>query len=524
MPQLLSRMDDMGWLTPSIAEILDQGTPPPGGDGSIRDQQKLLQNRFAAFDAPIRIINIRPYSSYTVFIARPESVGRLGNRRSITANEIRRGLGQLAEEYPDWQFGFLPNVQEDDDTVGIIIRTEAHNPLSLRRLLVRTSFRDRPSPLSVVMGNTLEHRLLVHDLVDIGNLLVIGSQNAKLHFMRSLLLTITSMNTPSELRLVVAGGQSEFHKQFTYIPHAVGRALLNPKDGQRLLEGLSGELARRGNVFKEYGFRDIDEYNARLKEEHETIMPRILVVIDSLSDKAWQEVRSQWIPLVTNLLGDGGKHGIHVILTADELHVPDVPSEFNDLLPLKIIMRAAATNQVDKLKNFHSSLLHFIDAFIVDDRTDDDNQVIPVELCAVTEDEIQNAIGYWRQAASARTRETENPQVSGRTGVTGVLNRNSTTEAVTVEAQKEITRETPTQSEPPRVESTSRMPSLEQVQALAAYLGWIGVGPLQDILGMSGSDAKKAMIVLRRMGVIQNDETNTPRFVRLSDNPLSQKE
>lgn len=524
MPQLLSRMDDMGWLTPSIAEILQQGTPPPGGDGSIREQQKFLQRRFADLDAPIRIINIRPYSSYTLFIARPESVGRLGNRRNVTPNEIRRSLGQLAEEQSNWQFGFIPNVQDDEDAVGIIVRTEAHNPLSLRRLLVRTTFRNRPSPLSIIMGNTLEHRLIVHDLIDIGSLLIIGSQNAKRHFMRSLLLTITSMNTPSELRLVVTGGQSEFHKQFTYIPHAVGRALLNPKDGQRLLEGLTRELARRTNLFNEYGFRDINEYNARLKEEHETIMPRILIVLDSLSDEAWQTVRSQWIPLITHLLEDRGNHGIHVILTAEELHAPDVPSEFNALLPVKIIMRASATDQADNLKNFHSSLLRFVDAFIVDDRAEEEDKVTPVELCAVTDEEIQNAINYWRQIAASRNREAESTPVSGRTGVTGVLNRTATTDAIRVEAQKEATGEIPAQSEPPRVDASSQIPSLRQVQALAAYLGWIGVGPLQDILGMSTSDAKKAMIVLRRMGVVQNDETNTPRFIRLNDNPLSQNE
>ena len=522
MPQLLSRMDDMNWLTPSIAEILEQGATPPGGDGSIRDQQLSLQQHFAELDTPARIVNIRPFPSYTLFVAKP---GRLNNRRAITSTELRRSLGQIAEQHPEWKLGYLPNVQDDDDTIGILLRTEDHSPISLRRLLVRTSFRDHRSLMAFVAGNTLEQRLLVHDLAEIGNLLVIGDDNAKRHFMQSMLLTLASMNTPSELRLVITGEQTEYYKRFTYIPHAIGRIMLTPKDGQRLLDGLNKELTRRHTLFQEYGFGNIDEYNARLKEEHETIIPRILLVIDSMSSDSWQEVRNTWVPPLMNLLEDKGTVGIHVIMTADKLQAPHVPKALEEIIPLKIVMRSATTSETDTLKNFHNSLLRFVDSLVIDTSTDD-HKVTPVELCAISDQEVQNVITYWREAANVRNRETESTEVSGRTGVTGVLNRVETgsMDAVRVGAEKAIesTQETPKQSEPPRIDAhtqTSQLPSFHQVQALTAYLGWIGVGPLQDIFGMSTQDAQKALMVLKREGIVENTESATPRFLRLRDYP-----
>ena len=76
MPQLFSRMDDINWLTPTIADILDQGAAPPGGDGSIREQMLMLQKQLSELETPARVVNVRPTPSYTLFIAKPDTVGR----------------------------------------------------------------------------------------------------------------------------------------------------------------------------------------------------------------------------------------------------------------------------------------------------------------------------------------------------------------------------------------------------------------------------------------------------------------
>lgn len=515
MPQLFSRVDDASWLTPSIADILDQGAAPPGGDGSIRQYMLQLQEEFSEIGTPVRIVNVRPTPSYTLYVARPDAVGRLGSRRTVPANEIRRSLGKIAEQHKEWTLGFLPQLQEDADAVGILLRTEQHQPLSLRRMLVRGTFRDYASNLAFVMGVTIEQQLIVRDLTNTGSLLVIGAENAKQHFLRSLLITLTLLNTPSEIRLALAGQSSEAYKALVDIPHALGKLLVNPAEGQRLLDGLIKEVQRRKQWMQEKGVNTLNAYNAVLKEQNKMPVPNILMMIDSLSDPAWQEAKEQWVAPLSELAVEGHQAGIYLIVAAAKDEENDIPQTLRDAFITRLVMRSAATALSEKVKNFHGSLLRFVDGFIVDKTNEEDP--IPVELCAITDDEVARVAEYWRQAAIQRKQDTQMAQISGKTGVTGLLRPVETAEA-------EIPP-TPPVPEKPKPDTLARATqvlashpenenSIVQAQALAAYLGWLGVGPLHDVLGLSVSEAHIILNTLQKLGVLETTDTPTPRFIR----------
>src|SRR5215475_1768848 len=142
MPQLLSRMDKAGWLTPSLPDILDAGAAPPGGEDYIRAQALELQQAFSEQGTPARIVNVRPTSSRTLYIARLDQVGRVTGRRPVTPTEILRTFARIAEKHPDWTLGFLPQLQDSDGSIGVLVRTEEHKAMSLRQLLIRSSFRE----------------------------------------------------------------------------------------------------------------------------------------------------------------------------------------------------------------------------------------------------------------------------------------------------------------------------------------------------------------------------------------------
>jgi DNA segregation ATPase FtsK/SpoIIIE, S-DNA-T family len=519
MPQLFSRMDDLHWLTPSIADILSQGATPPGGDGSIREQMLTLQKRLSDLETPARIINVRPTPSHTLFIAKPDTVGRLGNRRTVTVNEIKRSLGQISEEQKTWKIGFLPQLQEMPDSVGILLRTDEHKPLSLRRLLVRSAFRDQQSTLTIAIGNTLEQRLIVYDLAEVGNLLIVGSDTTKQYLIHSLLLTLITLNTPGEVRVAIAGQSSAIYRLFTSTPHALGRLLALPQEGQRLLGGLVRELERRRQSFSEAGVESIATYNAALREQGTPILPRIIMLIDSLSDEDWQEARDSLIPGLTSLAEDRGNAGIHLILATDQMQPPDLPGALEESLPVRAVMRSAAGDLADQLKSFHGSLMRFVDAFVLDS----DEEITPVETCTVAQEEVHKTIAYWQQASKQRAKETELSQISGKTGVTGVLTSQTsdTPDAGESAAAPSAGAQTSTAVET-KPDVSTEATALHQAQALAAYLGWIGIGPLQDILGMSSDDASRILAALRARGVVEDDGSPTPRFILFTDDESSE--
>jgi hypothetical protein len=526
MPELYSRMDDANWLTPSIADILEQGAPPPGGDGSIRDHMLTIQRELADMETPAKIVNVRSTPSYTLYIAKPETVGRLGSRRTITPQEIRRSLARVAEAHTDWLIGFMPKIQEDETAIGILLRTNAHRPLSLRRLLVRNTFRNVKSTTAFVAGITLEQELIVHDLAQVGHILVVGSDNAKVHFLRSFLITLISLNTPHELRIILAGKGNEPFKSLVATPHTIGKLIVDAPHFERVLEGLLTELQRRQDAFNELSVNTLDQYNTVAKEQNKGYLPRILLLIDSLADPDWQASLESLQQMTQQLLKVGATHGLHCVIVTND--VDSLPS-LRQKVKLHIIMRTSAKMLTDQVPDFHPSLLRFVDAFMVDQQTT--QKIVPLEVCSTSNAELISTITYWQELRQKRQEDgTTGERTSGRTGVTDLLAPATSTPVPT--RNPVLTRATailldrdtqPMEAASPEITTSENEKTplksedtLKQATALAAYLGWLSVGALMDVLFLPQSVAEETLATLKSRGVLEQTDSKTPRFVIIS--------
>jgi hypothetical protein len=481
----------------------------------------LLQRRMNEMNTPIRVVNVRPTPSYTMFVAQADAIGRIGNRRTVTMGEIRRSLSEFAEEQRTWRIGLVPNIADTPDAFGVILRTEDHGPMSLRRLLVRTSFREHPSTLALALGTTLEQRLIVRDLAAVGNLLVIGEDHSRQRLLQSILLSLTLLNTPGEIRLAVVGEQTKAYAVFADLPHALGGRLTKPEHIERLLKGMVNELKRRQQTLAQAGTANIAAYNSKLTETDHTSLPRILLVIDSLSDEVWQAHGSAWGSLLYDLLTDQGKAGVHLLVTSAQSNPDQMPDELISLLPLHLLTQSAGRRLSDQLEHFHPSLLRFVDLFIVENN----DTITPVEISTVSSQEVKNAIAYWRKAT--RQREQSSTSISSTAGVTAMLNATRAIEpAQSTQAVPYVTGQLNAAALLREESADLDFPTdaigdvyVHQAQALAAYLGWIGVGPLQDILGLRTKDAETMLTLLRKTGVVEDNDNPTPRFVRLVEWP-----
>jgi hypothetical protein len=497
MPQLFSRVDDNHWLTPTIADILEQGSGMPLSEADIREQLTLLQTKLADLDTPVKIIDVLPTPSYTLFIAKPESVGRLGNRRTVTPNEIRKSIGQLAEENRQWKLGFMPVAPENPDSIGILLRTENHIPLNLRRLMLRNAFRDNASTLAMALGNTLLQQLILYDLATLDGLLIIGTEGAKFHVLQNTLFLLTLLNTPSEIRIAVAGESGGALKSILNVPHLLGKMLTEPEDGVKLIDGFIKEAERRRAGFSEANVTTLDAYNNYLRGNQKPSLPRIILVIDSVSDERWMQTKDRWVAPVQSLLEDGAKIGIHVLMSAAQLDNTHVPKALQARFPIKILSRNAAGKYPEKIENFHGSLMRFIDAFVLIGE-----EATPIEVSAVSAEEIERATAYWQNAIQTRKGETPQTPVSAKTGVTQLL---------------KIPTDARSQAIINQLPSVIPTTTLHQARALTAYLGWISMGPLQDVLGLNAQEAQEVISVLKASGIVEDSDSPTLRFVRLAD-------
>ncbi|HLV34396.1 MAG TPA: FtsK/SpoIIIE domain-containing protein [Spirillospora sp.] len=517
MPQLLSRRDDAGWLTPAMADILVQRTAPLVSEDMLRDQIAVIQQRLADLETPIRIVDIHPSPSHILYVARPET--RRGSRKSPTPAEIRRNLGKLAEEREDWTLGFMNQVGDDPETVGILLRVPQHQPVKLRQVLLSNTFQHHPSTLAVVLGVTLEQQIILRDLATAGHLLAIGSQSAVRHLTSELLASLTMLNTPAELRLALLGASSAAHREFIHTPHALGRLLDSPENGQRLLDGMVKEVQRRHQWFAETQANTLEAYNAHLLNRGESPLPRILLLLSSLSDPAWKDASESWSPAVYDLIINGGRVGVYMILTAEQAH--DVPDIIEQVIETRVVMRSAASPAlVENLRHLHNTALRFVDAFV----TGKGEDVTPVELCTVSDADMGNLVDYWRQAAAQRSREVRRE----RTGLTDLLPELEGSGLGTTETPHRATGPLPTRTRAGILARATQVLSgeeaneklLAQSMTLAAYLGWLGIGPLRDIFGLSAAESRAILAALQTQGVIEEGEGPVYRFLRLAGNPL----
>lgn len=497
MPQLFSRMDDVNWLTPSIADILDQGTVPlGGGGGSVREQMLTLQNELATLETPAKVINISAQPSHTVFVLQADYVGRLAARRLVTLAEIRRSVGQIAERHKEWRVGFLPALEESPDHCAILLRTGEHRPLSLRRLIVQSGFKSEPSNMALVLGSGLNQQVVVRALDTIENLLVVGEGAGVSHLLSSALLTLVTFNTPSELKIALAGANTDPYAVLGSTPHSLGRAIKDADGLMRLINGMTSELQRRLNVFYDEGVNLLSAYNNRLREQQKAPLPHIVLVVDSLTDGLTTPLQETLAAPLRDLVLNGSQVGIHVILTVD--HPDHLPTELAGLMQTELVLRSAQPELAEQVKNFHPSLLRFVDAFLVDKRQD---VVIAVELCAVQPQELQRTAEYWKQAENIHTAE---PAESERASVDAPLPPPPTMPEALVIGQDAL----------PHPEPLAADRLSQQAVALASYLGWVSVGALQDVLLVSALEAAALLAELQDNGIVEVSGGRIHRYIR----------
>lgn len=541
MPELFSRMDEASWLTPSIADILEQGSNV-GSENSIRDIILTLQQDLSQLETPARIVNVRNLTSHTLFVTKPETVGRLGNRRTIRPEEIEASIQKLNDKHQDWLLGYTPTVpNEDADMVGIYLKTASHRPLNLRRVLVRNTFRKYPTTMVVPVGVDLAQQMYLRDLALDGHCLIISRDAKHRYIARTILLTLILLNTPAELRIAIGGTNPDAYKLFIGSPHALGRFLNTADNVQRLLDGLNKETKRRQQLITTNGFDKLDEYNDKLRENQLNILPRVLVALDNVQEY-WQD--DKWHEALKSLIENGAQVGIHTLLALN----PDDEKVIRPMLRLvqrPIIMSSARQDLVQPLEDFHPSLHPFVNAYTIEDKYN----AVPIETLSVTSDEIRQAVEYWRNNASQRQKESIQ-DISGKTGVTDMLTmppgispdqRPPVPEVPTVETLQKATQALATVTDeesansdgllnkvhenraparkttpPPPPPPKPSADKTEQARALAAYMGWLSASALQDVLACNPDEASKLFEQLQAEGVIEKNQ-KIARFLRAKD-------
>lgn len=510
MPQLLTRMDDAGWLTPAIAEVLAPLPPRPYDEATITQQARTIERVTGEAEVPVKVMGRGALPSHTLFVLQPGEVGRLRNRRAVTVDEVRDVLPQLAEALES-EVGILLHLDRAPDSFGLLVRSPEHRPLVLRSLLIQPGFQESEPPTTLVMGLDIQQAVVVRDLVALGNLLVLGTGTPKVHYIHSLLVTLLLFNTPAELQIALVGSGAAIFQPYSEIPHLVGRPLFGAETGRMAIQRMAKEVNRREALFDAQEVDTLAAFNAKMRASGETPLPRTLLLIDGVSDPDWAAIQQAWLPALGHYLDRGARVGMHALITSQASAA--LPPNMVDLFGARLVLRSASGELAGL--DVPDVPLKFVDLLLVED-----GSVMPVEQCRVPPEDIESVQAYWmqaaqKQAATAEQRAADSVQApapgAGRSG-TGPLGEPA--EGLVTDVSGDVMR------------SASSREVLEDVilpraRALAAYLGWLSAGPLCDILGVDTRQAELIMQKLREEGLLEPRVAPTLRFQRLSEPPES---
>jgi len=507
MPQLMSHRDGFGWNTPPVANML---TLPPSRShqtGKLRGIGSELLRRFAEAGTPVRLNTISARSSHTRYLLHPD---KKNDGAAVTIADLQASFTEIIPTLEGVERAQL--LENANGEIVLLIRLHENTSPALRELLEQPRFVDAAPYTTIALGLDSQQEIVLADITETPHIWIEGNSGSAVQTQLSILLTLMLFNSPSYLRVAIVSGTSTIYQSLVGSPHILGSLVSQTVDVRRLLDGLLKHIEQRRRMMKKQAVTRIYDYN-RLALTNKKLkpLPEILLLMDVNSLPDWNEQQNQWLVPLHQVLNKGAEVGVHVVLN----HAAPPPERLRKLLPVYLNLN------VDSYAEGVPS--EFVDGLLSLPSGD-----IPIELPQVQEQEIISITTYWQNMRIRRNTERENKGQPLSTGDTGLLTLRhdmlpdgeappTPPKPQTATLPEHTTSVTPsTQSSQPPMMLDDRV---NAARALAAYLGWLGVNPLQDVLGMTTDEAHETIRILHKLGFLEDSEGPIWRFARLAEPP-----
>ncbi|HEX7706084.1 MAG TPA: DNA translocase FtsK [Thermoanaerobaculia bacterium] len=243
-------------------------------------------------------------------------------------------------------------------TVGIEVPNKNRESIMLRDIVDTEAFANSQSLLTVALGKDIHGDPIVTDLAKMPHLLVAGATGAgKSVGLNSMIVSLLYKATPKQLRMLMIDPKMVELKIYEDIPHLLHPIVTDPKLASNALIWAVNEMENRYRCLAECGVRNIDQYNALLKDpdahrrarkvspEDSTPTPDamqyIVIIIDEFADLmmvASKDVETS----VTRLAQKARAVGIHLIIATQRPSVDVITGVIKANFPSRISYQVAS--------------------------------------------------------------------------------------------------------------------------------------------------------------------------------------
>ncbi|HET7710623.1 MAG TPA: DNA translocase FtsK [Thermoanaerobaculia bacterium] len=243
-------------------------------------------------------------------------------------------------------------------TVGIEVPNRRREIIALRDIIDSDAFTQSGSHLTLALGKDIHGDPIVTDLGRMPHLLVAGATGAgKSVGLNSMIVSLLYKALPKTLRMLMIDPKMVELKIYEDIPHLLHPIVTDPKLASNALIWAVGEMEKRYRTLAECGVRNIDQYNALLKDPEALRRARrapdgdpvpetepmqyIVIIIDEFADLmmvAPKDVEDS----VTRLAQKARAVGIHLIIATQRPSVDVITGVIKANFPSRISYQVAS--------------------------------------------------------------------------------------------------------------------------------------------------------------------------------------
>jgi len=456
----------------------------------LKETAARIKSKFEEFNVLGNVVQINPGPVVTTFEFKPEAGIKYSRITNLTEDLC---LGLQAESILIERIPGKP-------TVGIEVPNTRRELIALRAMLESDEFGQSHSRLTIPLGKDINGRIKVASLESMPHLLIAGSTGSgKSVMINSMIMSIMFKATPEEVRMIMVDPKRVELGMYEGIPHLLTPVITDPKKATNALRNAVLEMERRLRLLAEYGVRNIDQFNKKIRKQQEEPrslfdekedtadevkpLPYVLILIDELADLMMLEGRNVE-ESVTRLAQMARAVGMHLVLATQRPSVDVITGLIKANFPSRISFRVAtrvdSRTVLDVMGAEH--LLGKGDMLFLPPGS---SRLTRVHGAFVTETEINRVVDFWKEQAA--------PEYDQSFLIAPPNEEEGAAEAETGSADQD--------------------PQYEEAVRLVLQMGKASTSTLQRHLRLGYGRAARILDTMQRDGIIGPPDGSKPREV-----------
>ena len=229
-------------------------------EGALRQNAELLEGVLDDFGVKGEIVKVSPGPVVTLYELEP-APGTKSSRVIGLADDIARSMSAVSVRVA---------VVPGRNVIGIELPNARRETVYLRELLEADQYDKAQHKLALVLGKDIGGQPIIADLARMPHLLVAGTTGSgKSVAINTMILSLLYRLGPERCRFIMVDPKMLELSVYEGIPHLLAPVVTEPKKAVVALKWAVREMEDRYRSMSKLGVRNIEGYNARLKEARE---------------------------------------------------------------------------------------------------------------------------------------------------------------------------------------------------------------------------------------------------------------